>query len=110
MDFGVFMRNITLTGGVAPARAYIEELLPGVFGGRIEPGRVFDAPSASMACRTATARWLPARRSRRSSVPERAALASARHGASLPPAGRQDAAGAPVTPPGSTGRRRKRGS
>jgi hypothetical protein len=27
-DFGVF-RNITLTGGVAPARAYIEELLPG---------------------------------------------------------------------------------
>jgi threonine dehydrogenase-like Zn-dependent dehydrogenase len=27
MDFGVFRRNITLTGGVAPARAYIEELL-----------------------------------------------------------------------------------
>ncbi|MDQ4011715.1 MAG: zinc-dependent alcohol dehydrogenase family protein [Actinomycetota bacterium] len=38
----VFMRNITLTGGVAPARAYIEELLPGVLDGTIEPGRVFD--------------------------------------------------------------------
>jgi threonine dehydrogenase-like Zn-dependent dehydrogenase len=41
-DFGVFLRNITLTGGVAPARAYIEELLPDVLEGRIEPGRVFD--------------------------------------------------------------------
>lgn len=41
-DFGVFMRNITLTGGVAPARAYIEELLPDVLGGTIEPGKVFD--------------------------------------------------------------------
>ena len=42
MDFGVFLRNVTLTGGVAPARAYIEELLPDVFDGTIEPGRVFD--------------------------------------------------------------------
>jgi threonine dehydrogenase-like Zn-dependent dehydrogenase len=41
-DFGVFFRNITLTGGVAPARAYIEELLPDVLDGRVEPGRVFD--------------------------------------------------------------------
>jgi threonine dehydrogenase-like Zn-dependent dehydrogenase len=41
-DFGVFLRNITLTGGVAPARAYIEELLPDVLDGTIEPGRVFD--------------------------------------------------------------------
>jgi threonine dehydrogenase-like Zn-dependent dehydrogenase len=38
----VFLRNITLTGGVAPARAYIEELLPDVLDGKIEPGRVFD--------------------------------------------------------------------
>jgi threonine dehydrogenase-like Zn-dependent dehydrogenase len=37
-----FMRNITLTGGVAPARAYIDELLPLVLDGTIEPGRVFD--------------------------------------------------------------------
>ncbi len=42
MDFGTLMRNITLTGGVAPARAYIEELLPDVLNGSIEPGRVFD--------------------------------------------------------------------
>jgi threonine dehydrogenase-like Zn-dependent dehydrogenase len=41
-DFGVFLRNITVTGGVAPARAYIEELLPDVLDGTIEPGRVFD--------------------------------------------------------------------
>src|SRR6266704_3662419 len=41
-DFGVFMRNITLTGGVAPARAYIEELLPDVLAGTVQPGRVFD--------------------------------------------------------------------
>ena len=41
-DFGVFMRNITLTGGVAPARAYIDELLPDVLDGTIDPGRVFD--------------------------------------------------------------------
>jgi threonine dehydrogenase-like Zn-dependent dehydrogenase len=42
MDFGTLMRNITLTGGVAPARAYIEDLLPDVLDGTIEPGRVFD--------------------------------------------------------------------
>jgi threonine dehydrogenase-like Zn-dependent dehydrogenase len=42
MDFGTFMRNITLTGGVAPARAYIEELLPGVLDGSLQPDRVFD--------------------------------------------------------------------
>ena len=42
MDFGPFLRNVTLTGGVAPARAYIDELLPDVLDGVIEPGRVFD--------------------------------------------------------------------
>jgi threonine dehydrogenase-like Zn-dependent dehydrogenase len=41
-DFGVFFRNITLTGGVAPARAYVEELMPDILDGTIEPGRVFD--------------------------------------------------------------------
>ncbi|MWV48334.1 alcohol dehydrogenase catalytic domain-containing protein [Rathayibacter sp. VKM Ac-2803] len=40
--FGDFMRNITLTGGVAPARHYIPTLLPLVLDGTIEPGRVFD--------------------------------------------------------------------
>lgn len=42
LGFDVFVRNITLTGGVAPARAYIEELLPDVLDGTVEPGRVFD--------------------------------------------------------------------
>ncbi|AGP30279.1 zinc-binding dehydrogenase [Corynebacterium terpenotabidum] len=40
--FGDFMHNVTLTGGVAPARAYIPTLLPLVLDGTIEPGRVFD--------------------------------------------------------------------
>ena len=37
-----FYNNITIAGGPAPARAYIEGLLPDVLEGRIEPGRVFD--------------------------------------------------------------------
>jgi threonine dehydrogenase-like Zn-dependent dehydrogenase len=37
-----FFANITIAGGPAPVRAYIEELLPDVLEGRIEPGRVFD--------------------------------------------------------------------
>ena len=37
-----FFDNITIGGGPAPARAYIEELLPDVLEGVIEPGRVFD--------------------------------------------------------------------
>jgi threonine dehydrogenase-like Zn-dependent dehydrogenase len=37
-----FFNNVTVSGGVAPARAYIEELLPDVLEGRIDPGRVFD--------------------------------------------------------------------
>jgi threonine dehydrogenase-like Zn-dependent dehydrogenase len=37
-----FYNNITVSGGPAPVRAYIEELLPDVLEGRIEPGRVFD--------------------------------------------------------------------
>lgn len=37
-----FYNNVTVSGGPAPIRAYIEELLPDVIEGRIEPGRVFD--------------------------------------------------------------------
>jgi threonine dehydrogenase-like Zn-dependent dehydrogenase len=37
-----FFGNVTIGGGPAPARAYIEELLPDILEGRIEPGRVFD--------------------------------------------------------------------
>ena len=42
LGVGEFMRNVGVHGGVAPARAYIEELLPDVLEGRIQPGRVFD--------------------------------------------------------------------
>lgn len=37
-----FYKNITISGGPAPTRAYIPDLLPDVLEGRIEPGRVFD--------------------------------------------------------------------
>ena len=37
-----FYGNISVSGGPAPVRAYIEELVPDIFEGRIEPGRVFD--------------------------------------------------------------------
>jgi threonine dehydrogenase-like Zn-dependent dehydrogenase len=37
-----FYNNLTIAGGPAPVRAYIEELLPDVLEGKIEPGRVLD--------------------------------------------------------------------
>lgn len=37
-----FYKNITISGGPAPVRGYISELLPDVLEGRIQPGRVFD--------------------------------------------------------------------
>src|SRR5881392_4289329 len=37
-----FWKNASMAGGPAPVRAYVEELLPDVLEGRIEPGRVFD--------------------------------------------------------------------
>jgi len=37
-----FWKNASMAGGPAPVRAYIEELLPDVLEGRIDPGRVFD--------------------------------------------------------------------
>jgi hypothetical protein len=37
-----FYANVTISGGPAPARHYVEELLADVLEGRIEPGRVFD--------------------------------------------------------------------
>lgn len=39
---GVIFRNVGVRGGIAPARAYIPELLDDVLAGRIDPGRVFD--------------------------------------------------------------------
>ncbi|MFD4996485.1 alcohol dehydrogenase catalytic domain-containing protein [Streptomyces buecherae] len=38
----LFGANVTLTGGPAPVRAYIDALLPGVLDGTVDPGRVFD--------------------------------------------------------------------
>jgi hypothetical protein len=38
----MFYRNVIVGGGPAPVRAYIDELLPDVMEGRIDPGRVFD--------------------------------------------------------------------
>lgn len=37
-----FYANVTVGGGPAPVRGYIEELLPDILDGRIEPGKVFD--------------------------------------------------------------------
>ena len=43
VGFGsLFGKNATLTGGPAPVRAYIEQALPDVLDGRINPGKVFD--------------------------------------------------------------------
>lgn len=43
VGFGsLFGKNVSLTGGPAPVRAYIEDALPQVLSGRINPGRVFD--------------------------------------------------------------------
>jgi threonine dehydrogenase-like Zn-dependent dehydrogenase len=40
--FPEFRRNLNLTGGIAPARAYLEELMPHILSGQIHPRRVFD--------------------------------------------------------------------
>ncbi len=43
VGFGsLFGKNVTLTGGPAPVRAYIDAALVEVLEGRIDPGRVFD--------------------------------------------------------------------
>jgi threonine dehydrogenase-like Zn-dependent dehydrogenase len=38
----LFGRNVSVGGGVAPVRAYFDDLLPDVLSGAIDPGRVFD--------------------------------------------------------------------
>ncbi len=38
----MFFKNVKVGGGAAPVRAYIDELLPDILDGTIEPGRVFD--------------------------------------------------------------------
>lgn len=39
----MFSKNVGLRGGMAPVRAYLDELLPKVLDGSIDPGLVFDA-------------------------------------------------------------------
>jgi threonine dehydrogenase-like Zn-dependent dehydrogenase len=44
IGFGsLFGHNIRLAGGPAPVPAYIEELMPDILDGTLEPGKVFDA-------------------------------------------------------------------
>ena len=38
----MFGSNVGVRGGVAPVRHYVEELLPEVLDGRLDPGPVFD--------------------------------------------------------------------
>jgi threonine dehydrogenase-like Zn-dependent dehydrogenase len=38
----MFYMNVKVGGGPAPVRAYIEELLPDILDGTIQPGKVFD--------------------------------------------------------------------
>lgn len=43
VGFGsLFRHNVRLAGGPAPVRAYIEELMPDILDGAIEPGKVMD--------------------------------------------------------------------
>ena len=42
IGFGsLFGGNISLTGGPAPVRAYIEHLMPAILDGTVNPGKVF---------------------------------------------------------------------
>jgi threonine dehydrogenase-like Zn-dependent dehydrogenase len=38
----VFYINVTISGGPAPVRAYMKDLIPDILAGRVKPGRVFD--------------------------------------------------------------------
>ena len=42
----IFGKNLTVGGGAAAARDYIEDLLPEVLSGALQPGKVFDAEYA----------------------------------------------------------------
>ena len=39
----LFLRNVRLAGGPAPTRAYMDQLMPDILDGTIQPGKVFDA-------------------------------------------------------------------
>ncbi len=65
VGFGsIFGPNITLTGGPAPTSSYIDQLLPGVLEGTVDPGRSSTAASAWRRPLRDTGRWTSGRRSR----------------------------------------------
>ena len=44
IGFGsLFRHNIRIAGGPAPVRAYVDELMPQILDGKVNPGKVFDA-------------------------------------------------------------------
>jgi hypothetical protein len=53
-----FYNNISVSGG-PPVRAYIEELLPDILEGMIEPGRVFDRGMEPFMESRGRNRWQP---------------------------------------------------
>lgn len=60
----MFSGDLTVSGGPAPVRSYIDELLPDVLDGRIEPGRMSTARSLLTPFQTATPPRTSATRSR----------------------------------------------
>ena len=56
-----FYANVTINGGLAPVRAYIEELLPDVLESRIEPVRVLDRTVDLDGVPDGSGRWPTAR-------------------------------------------------
>jgi threonine dehydrogenase-like Zn-dependent dehydrogenase len=51
-----FWKNVNVSGGPSPVRAYIEELLADVLDGEINPGASSTGWKTSTECRTATVR------------------------------------------------------
>jgi threonine dehydrogenase-like Zn-dependent dehydrogenase len=71
IGFGsLFGPNIRLAGGPAPVRAYIEELMPDILDGTIEPGKGFDTTTDLDGVPAATRTWPTASASKSSSRPD----------------------------------------
>lgn len=71
VGFGsLFGPNVTLTGAPAPARAYIQTLMPGILATRSTPAPSSTANSPSTRFRRDTRKWTADRPSRFSFVPD----------------------------------------
>jgi len=66
----LFGKNATLTDGPTTVRAYIEQVMPQVLDGTINPQRVFDREMPLDDIAEGYASWTPAKPSRCSSVPD----------------------------------------